>query len=202
MIKNIIFLFSMIFTLSGCASILSSEIPTNTEVQNINISSNFQKRDMTFSISYFQEGTSIGSDFIVSPKDIKDKIKKTFKATGLFRKIRYVDLKDASEYHYHFNVVVSGPNVSEQMLPAFLSGYTLTIIPIHNDFGVDISMQLYVKGEETYGISAPQRVRDLVWLPFFFTWPFLNHATTGHFAEKNAVNFFANEIIKNKLYAK
>ena len=192
----------MIFTLSGCASILSSEIPTNTEVQNINITSNFKKRDMTFSISYFQEVTSIGDDFIVSHKDIKDKIKETFKATGVFRKIKYVDLKNASEYHYHFNVVVSGPDVSDRLGIEMLTAYTLAVFPMYNDFGIDISMQLYVNGEEKYGISAPQRVRNLIWLPLFFTWPFLNHATTGHFAEKKAINFFANEIIKNKLYEK
>jgi hypothetical protein len=199
MIKNIVFLFSMIFALSGCVSILSSEIPNN-KVDNINLSNDLKKRDMTFSINYFQEGGQIGDDFIVSHKDIKKKIKDTFKLTGVFRKIKYVNLKDASEYHYHFNVVVSGPDVSDRIGAEMLTAYTLAVFPMHNDFGIDISMQLYVNGEETYGISAPQRVRDLVWLPFFFTWPFFNHATTGHFAEKKAINFFANEIIKNKLY--
>lgn len=197
--KKIICLIGIIFLLSGCVSILSSEIPSE-EIKKANISKGHTKRDMTFSINYFQEGASLGQELIVNKKDIKEKIRETFKSTGLFKKIKYVDLTEASEYHYHFNVVVSGPNTTEQMGPALLSGYTLTIFPIYNDFGVDISMQLYVKGEEIYGVSAPQRVRDFVWLPFFFTWPFFNHATTGYYAEKNAINFFANEIITNKLY--
>lgn len=197
--KKIVLLFCIIFLLSGCASVLSSEIPVQ-QIESVDISNDFKKRDMTFSISYFQEIDMPGTNIIVNPSDVKEKIKDTFKATGLFRKIKYVDLTEASDYHYHFNIVVSGPNAMEQMGPAMLSGFTFLVFPTYNDFGVDMSMQLYVNGRETYGISAPQRVKDIIWLPFFFTWPFLNHATTGYYAEKNAVNFFANEIISNKLY--
>ena len=199
--KKILLMICASFLLSGCVSILTSELPEQTE-QELTIPDKFEKRDITFSISYFQEIDTPGSTIIVDPKDIKEKIKERFKETGLFRKIKYVDIKDASEYHFHFDVVVSGPNALEQIGPALLTGYTLLIIPAYYDFGIDISMRLFIKGKETYSIGAPQQVKDVIWLPFFFTWPFLNHGTTGHFAEKNAVNFFANEIIKKELYLK
>ena len=69
------------------------------------------------------------------------------------------------------------------------------------NYNLDISMHLIVNGEEVYSVTAPQKVKDLLWLPLFFTWPIFNHGVVGNHVENKAIDYFISEIIENQLYA-
>lgn len=197
--NKLFFLFLLTLFLTGCATISTSDIPDYPTHKKIEIPK-YDRQDVTFSIDFMQEVTPVNENIIVNKQDIADKIKKSFRHSKLFRRVYYVSPEKASNYHYHFNVVMTGTSYSNQFGLILLSGYTLAIVPVWMNFNIDITMHLIVDDQEVYSVTAPQKVKDIIWLGLIAAWPVLNHATVGNHVENNAVNYFMSEIIKNILY--
>lgn len=198
--NKLFFLLMLALFLTGCATIGTSDIPDYPAYKKTDIPKS-DRQDVTFSVDFIQEVTSSHREIIVNQQDIADKIKQTFKQSKLFRRVYYVPPEKAGPYHYHFNVVMTGTDYSSQLGLLMLGGYTLTTVPVWMNFNVDITMHLIVDNQEVYSVTAPQKVKDIIWIGFIAAWPVLNHATIGNHVENNAIEYFISEIIQNKLYA-
>ena len=199
MIRNFIGIFSVLF-LFGCTTFSTSDIPSYKEPTKLKIPKE-KRKDVTFSVSFMQEVAPVNEDIITNQQDLAEDIRDAFKEMKLFRKVHYVSPSQASDYHYHFNAIMTGTDYQKQFVMGLLGGYTVAIFPIWFNYNLDISMHLIVNGEEVYSVTAPQKVKDLLWLPLFFTWPIFNHGVVGNHVENKAINYFISEIIENQLYA-
>ena len=199
MIRIFIGIFSALF-LFGCTTFSTSDIPNYKEPTKLEIPKE-KRKDVTFSVSFMQEVAPANEDIITNQQDLAEDIRDAFKEMKLFRKIHYVSPSQASNYHYHFNAIMTGTNFQTQFASGLLWGYTLGIFPMWWNFNLDISMHLIVNGEEVYSVTAPQKVKDFWWIPLFFTWPIFNHAVVGNHVENKAIDYFISEIIENQLYA-
>lgn len=199
MIRIFIGIFSALF-LFGCTTFSTSDIPNYKEPTKLEIPKE-KRKDVTFSVSFMQEVAPANEDIITNQQDLAEDIRDAFKEMKLFRKVHYVSPSQASNYHYHFNAIMTGTDYQKQFVMGLLGGYTLAIFPIWFNYNLDISMHLIVNGEEVYSVTAPQKVKDLLWLPLFFTWPIFNHGVVGNHVENKAINYFISEIIENQLYA-
>ena len=199
MIRPLISIFSILF-LFGCTTFSTSDIPDYEEPTKLKIPKE-KRKDVTFSVSFMQEVAPVNEDIITNQQDLAEDIREAFKEAKLFRKVHYVSPSQASDYHYHFNAIMTGTDYQKQFVMGLLGGYTVAIFPIWFNYNLYISMHLIVNGEEVYSVTAPQKVKDLLWLPLFFTWPIFNHGVVGNHVENKAINYFISEIIENQLYA-
>ena len=193
--KKIYFLF--ILFLNACATYSSGYIP-NVDLKKNNIILNNDKKDITFSISYYsqvghEESASIQKKMMMS-------VRETFKNSQLFRKIHYVPFDNKGKYHYHFDMKLTGTPPNEQVAKGMLSGYTLMLFPMKMNFYVDTTMFLYVNGEEVYSVTSPEIVNDLYWLPMIVAVPFFNHSTVSTYVIDKNMDYFVSKIIENNLY--
>lgn len=195
--RKILLLLVIVVLSCGCVSFRSGSLPRNLN-EKIAINKNYHKRDVSFSVSYYQQ---VGGDIIVSKKSLNNTIKDSFKKSKLFKRIYSTTFSDKSNYHYHFDLKITGTSYEDQQAKGFLMGYTLFTIPIWNNFYIDMTMYLFVDGKEVYSATTSERVTDLVWLPFAVTWIFANHATMGSYIRKHSLKYFISEIKKNNLYA-
>lgn len=195
--KKIISLLLAITMSTGCVSFRSGSLPVIPK-EEIKTKTPYSKRDVSFSISYYQQ---VGSEIIISEKKLKDTIKNSFQESGLFNRIYSTSFSGKSKYHYHFDFKMTGTSYEDQQANGLIAGYTLLTIPTWNNFYIDITMYLFVDGKEVFSITTADRVTDLVWLPFAITWIFANHATMGAYIRKHSLKYFINEIKRNQLYA-
>lgn len=193
-------LIILFFILSGCATISTSSIPEIPTRDTQIFIEKENRKDITFSVTYLQEVVTSGNSILTDEHDMAEEIRDTLKETKLFRKIHYVEPSKASDYHLHFNIMITGTHPQTQTATALIMGYTLFIFPIWFNYNVDISMSLIVKDKEVYSVTAPQKVKDVFWLPFVIAWPILNHGIVGNHIENKAMDYFVSEIIENKLY--
>ena len=195
--KKFISLLLSISLSIGCVSFRSGTLPEISK-EEIKIKRHYRKRDVSFSVSYYQQ---VGGDIIISEKKLKDTIKDSFQKSGLFNRIYSTPFSGKSKYHYHFDFKMTGTSYEDQFAKGMIAGYTLLTIPTWNNFYIDITMYLFVDGKEVYSVTTADRVTDLVWLPFAITWIFANHATMGSHIRKHSLKYFINEIKRNRLYA-
>lgn len=153
-----------------------------------------EKQNATFSISIYKEG--IGEDFVKEEK-IRKEIRNEFQKTGLFNTFSYVFFNEKSDFHFHFDIKVTGSGQETAPL-AFLSGYFLTTIPVSYHSNHDITMFLYIDQKEVYSITAPVHTRVIVWLPLILLSP--TAWSAGANVRKNAINYFIQEVFDKKLY--
>lgn len=184
----------LLFVLSGCASFTSRSFSISANKKsNFSLKSE-QKKNITFSISLYQQITDMSSS--LNEEDLIKEIKEKLKECKLFNKIYYTK-KHKNDNHIHFDVVVTGT-------PAFntsVKGYFfLWTIPMWSNIYVDITMFYYKNNKEVFSLSAAQKVKDVFWLPFIIVSPVLNHATAGSRIRENALDYFLNAIIEEKLY--
>ena len=191
--------FMGIFYLSSCATFSINDIPDYKQYDKIDTPYLLSK-DVTFSVHYLQDIFPTGGSAITNQEDFINDIRDAFKTSNLFHKVHYVPLEHASNYHYHFNILMTGTQFQEKMPISILWELTLGVIPMWWNYNLDISMHLFVDKQEVYSVTAPQRVKDVFWLPLFLALPILNHGTVGNHVENEAVDYFISEIIENRLY--
>lgn len=194
--KFVFLIFPFIF-LSSCMTYSSGYIPTvKIDFKTTkNLAKN--KKDVSFSTSYYQQ---VGEDILLNDKKLQKSILNSFNKSGLFKRVYYTPLKEKSDYHYHFDVKITGTNPADKYSTGIAGAYMLLIFPTWVNHNVDISMTLFVNGEETYTITAAEKTKDIYWLPFLIFSPFFNHGTVGSHIRKKSMRYFINEIINEKLY--
>ena len=108
--KFVFLIFPFIF-LSSCMTYSSGYIPTvKIDFKTTkNLAKN--KKDVSFSTSYYQQ---VGEDILVSDKKLQKSILNSFNKSGLFKRVYYTPLKEKSDYHYHFDVKITGTNPVSQ----------------------------------------------------------------------------------------
>jgi|GEM_PF-6317689 len=195
--KKVLSLLLIISMNIGCVSFRSGSLPEIPK-EEVKIKKHYRKRDVSFSVSYYQQ---VGADIIISEKKLKDTIKDAFQKSGLFNRIYSTPFSGKSKYHYHFDLKMTGTSYEDQQAKGLIAGYTFLAIPIWNNFYIDTTMYLFVDGKEVYSATTADRVTDLMWLPFAITWIFANHATMGSHIRKHSLKYFINEIKRNRLYA-
>lgn len=195
MYKFLIICFSALT--AGCATYTGGYmpyVPSRVEIPNI---SQQKKRDVSFSISYYQQ---VGDDIIISEKSIQKEIKTQFEDSHLFRSIYNIPLDNKTNYHYHFDIKLTGTSPADQQAMGLAAGYTLLVFPVWMNFYIDTTMYLFVDNREVFSSTVSEKVTDLVWLPLAWAWPFMNHGTVGSSLKKKILKYFTNEIVQNKLY--
>lgn len=191
----ILFLVSLLCT--ACATYTGGYIPKTPAKTEMPRLAPAEKRDVSFSVSYYQE---VGDEIIISEKSFNKSVKTFFEKSNLFRRAYAVPLDNKSNYHYHFDIKITGVSPKDQSAYGFLSGYTLTTIPIWLNFYVDTTMYIFIDDKEVFSATTTEKVTDFVWLPLAAAWPFFNHATIGSKIKKRTLQYFTQEIITNKLH--
>ncbi|MCQ2410104.1 MAG: hypothetical protein MJ053_00780 [Elusimicrobiaceae bacterium] len=194
--KCIALLLALILT-TGCMSFRSGSLP-HIPKEDLKVDKDYKKRDVSFSVSYYQQ---VGDDIIISQKQLQKTIKDSFKKSQLFNRVYSTTFAAKSDYHYHFDLKLTGTSYEDQQATGLVAGYLLLTIPVWMNFYLDITMYLFVDGKEVYSVTTSDRVTDLIWLPLAVTWIFANHATMGAHIRKHSLKYFISEIKRNKLYA-
>lgn len=186
--------YVLIFILSGCITYSAGHTPNYTLLKHEYTT----PQDITFSISIYQQ---IDNYSITPKKKMIEIIRKHLAESGLFRRVHYVpSISYASASHYHFSVMITGNSPQDRISAGIGSIYTLGIIPIVTTDNIDIAMTFYAKNKEIYSVSAPEKIKTIIWLPFIALSPFFNKTTTGYYVRNKIMKFFVNEIIKHRLY--
>lgn len=183
----------LILCLNGCATYTSGNLYP-VEAKKVTLNPN-ERKNMTFSISYYSSTPQMGS--ILSEQNIVDKIKDTFKNAKIFNKIHFVPLEKKGDYHLHFNIKITGSNVLLAFYPTSFIAWSL---PTWADTYIDMTMFVIIDDEVIYSSTITERTKDVFWLPLIVFSPFLNHATVGAYIRDKAFKYFLNAIIEEKLY--
>lgn len=194
--KCIALLLALVLT-TGCMSFRSGSLPRISK-EDIKVDKDYKKRDVSFSVSYYQQ---VGDDIIISKKQLQKTIKESFKKSKLFNRVYSTTFSAKSDYHYHFDLKLTGTSYEDQQATGLVAGYLLLTIPVWMNFYLDTTMYLFVDGKEVYSVTTSDRVTDLIWLPLAVTWIFANHATMGAHIRKHSLKYFISEIKRKKLYA-
>ena len=103
------YLFVLIaFFLFGCATYSTSDLPgTSPNYDSVHIAKK-DRKNITFSVSFEQEGRDIGDEIIVNKEDFTNKIRKALKESKLFNHINLVEPNKASDFHLAFKIVMQG----------------------------------------------------------------------------------------------
>lgn len=80
-----------------------------------------------------------------------------------------------------------------------VSAETLALFPVSFHATFDHSMQMFVDGVEVYAVMLPIKNRTVVWMPWVLFMPTLIVSKSR--AQEYPLDFFINEIVKNKLYS-
>ena len=193
-------IFSLFFILPflfSCATYSSGYIPNVSLETNIFIPAE-QKKDITFSLSYYEQ---VGDGQFYDYTSMISKIREYLSETNLFNKVHFVPtLDNKSEYHLHFDVKITGTSIENQNDYGALWGSILGIFPMWIYFNKDISMFVFSGDKEIYSVTAPEKIKDIMWLPLIFFSPFFNHGTVNAYVRRKTLRYFMNELIENKLY--
>ena len=190
-------LFFILPLLFSCATYSSGYIPNVSLDTNISIPAE-QKKNITFSLSYYEQA---GDEQFYDYTSMTLKIRKYLSETNLFNKVHYVPtLKDKSRYHLHFDVKITGTSIENQNNYGALWGAVLGIFPMWIYFNKDVSMFVFSGDKEIYSITAPEKIKDVMWLPLIFLSPFFNHGTVNAYVRRKTLRYLMNEVIENKLY--
>lgn len=184
--------------LFSCATYSSGYIPNvSLNIEQINVPKE-QRKDITFSMSYYEQ---VGDKQFYDYSTMTSKIREYLSETNLFNKIHYVStIAEKSKYHLHFDVKITGTSIENQNNYGAIWGATLGIFPMWIYFNKDTSMFVFSDDKEIYSITAPEKIKDVMWLPFIFLSPFFNHGTVNMYVRRKTLRYFMNEIIENKLY--
>lgn len=197
--KRICLLFALM--LSGCAS-NTYYFPVVKKPAASPVLEKKDKIDITYSVAFVRPSyaDSFSSDAAEQDekkhrKLIYDKLKKS----GLFNKITYVFPRERGKYHLHFGRATGGTSEQMKMLWGVLSAETLALFPASFHQTFDHSMQMFVDGVEVYAVMLPIKNRTVVWMPWVLFMPTLIVSISR--AQEYPLDFFINEIVKNKLYS-
>lgn len=186
-------LFVLLLFVSSC--IVSNEYHYTVHKKSDPQVFDTKKQSATFSVSIYQEGAG---DNFAKEEEIRKEIRDEFQKTKLFNSFSYTFFNEKSDYHFHFDVKVTGSDKQDSMPLAFMSAYSLTIIPTSYHSNHDITMLLYIDQKEVYSITAPVHTRTIIWLPFILLSP--TAWSAGSNVRKNAINYFIQEVLDKKLY--
>ena len=195
---KILYLCFILPFLFSCATYSSGYIPNvSPNFEQINIPKE-QRKNITFSVSYYEQ---VGDEQFYDYSTMASKIREYLSETNLFNKIHYVPtIAEKSKYHLHFDVKITGTSIGNQNNYGAIWGATLGIFPMWIYFNKDTSMFVFSDDKEIYSITAPEKIKDVMWLPFIFLSPFFNHETVNMYVRRKTLRYFMNEIIENKLY--
>lgn len=147
-------------------------------------------RDITFSVTL--EDT-VDLMYVYDEKIIKH-IREDFAASGMFGKVHYVKQENASDYHYHFRITLTGGDAKTRDEYERLTFMTLGIIPSWYTIDADCSMSVLLRGKEVYCTTSSQSAFHVNWLPLVFI-SFLNEDRLYH----GAIRYFLREVRANNL---
>ncbi len=182
------------FLITGCMAHNTYYFPVNHQIKKEQV--NLKKINATFSVSVLHEG--IGANYAEERKIIED-IRKHFQKTGFFNSFSYAFFDEKSDYHFHFDIKVTGSDHNTSGF-AFLAGETLTVFPTTFHSNHDMTMSLYVDQKEVYSVTAPIHTRVIIWLPLIFLSPTAWNA--GKNVREKAIKYFIHEISDKKLYVR
>jgi hypothetical protein len=155
-----------------------------------------ERKDITFSVSRYSEKEYD----IFGHNAMVEKVRDYLQGTQLFNRVHYVNFENKSDRHFHFNFVVTGTDFATEQALFMLSGFTLLVIPTWTTINIDSSMAVFVDKKEVYGVSAPEVVKDVLWLPFVVGAPFINHYTTEAHIKRKTMRYFVKNIEMENLY--
>ena len=189
--KRICLLFALM--LSGCAS-NTYYFPVVKKPAAAPVLEKKDRIDITYSVAFAGNVTSeeYGKEY---RKLIYDKLKKS----GLFNKITYVFPRERGKYHLHFGRATGGTSEQMQMSLFQFSVSTLCLIPVSLHTTFDHSMQMFADGVEVYAVMLPIKRRAVLWTPLLPLLP--TGVISNSRAQEYPLDFFINEIVKNKLYS-
>jgi hypothetical protein len=193
--KNI---YIVLIFLSSCATISGSNEPSISPNYEFVPIARENRKDVTFSVGYHVQ---MNEDIFIGRKDVIEKIRDNFRNSKLFGKVAMsTSDDDIGDLHYHFDIKVQGPSVADQVAIGYLSGMTLTLIPVWQSADVDATMFVFKNGKEIHSASVSTTGTDVIWAPLLVLSPLLNHGTVGHYNNRKIMNYFMNEIIIYELY--
>lgn len=136
------------------------------------------------------------NDIIAAPEmqELRDKIEKGLKATGLFSEILYGKGTIDDSYHVSFLFRQAGMTVEDSQAVGFLAGSTLLLVPTGEVLTFDGSAVLSLKGRPIYTTAKAEELRCLIWLPMAPAGLFMNSWSVWHYAELGRVNALVNDI--------
>lgn len=189
--KRICLLFALM--LSGCAS-NTYYFPVVKKPAAAPVLEKKDRIDITYSVAFAGNVTSAeyGKEY---RKLIYDKLKKS----GLFNKITYVFPRERGKYHLHFGIETGGTPEDEKTNLLLSSASALFLIPVSFHMTSDHSMQIFVDGVEVYAVMLPIKRRAVLWTPLLPLFP--TGVISKSRAQEYPLDFFINEIMKNKLYS-
>ena len=135
-------------------------------------------------------------DIFAAPEiqELRDKIERGLKGTGLFPEISYGKGNTNDSYHVSFLFRQSGMTVDDSMAVGLLAGYTFLLVPTVEVITFDVSAVLSLNGKPIYSTAKAEEIRCLIWLPLAPTGLFMNSWTAWHYAELGTVNALVNDI--------
>lgn len=197
--KRICLLFALM--LSGCAS-NTYYFPVVKKPAAAPVLEKKDRIDITYSVAFVRPSYADAFSSDAAEQDEKkhrkliyDKLKKS----GLFNKITYVFPRERGKYHLHFGRATGGTSEQMKMGWGILSAETLSLFPASFHTTFDHSMQMFVDGVEVYAAMLPIKNRTVIWAPFVLFMPTLIVSKSR--AQEYPLDFFINEIVKNKLYS-
>lgn len=179
------------FVLSGCATISSDYTP---EPLDINRQSNSAPEDISFSVGLISE---IGSFSVLDKDDIVSVVKEKLKETRQYNKIVYSSFSKKKDKHFHFQFIISGTKENEARAMGMLSGLTFMTIPVILDYYSDMSVFVLEGNQETFSVSATEKINQTLWLPLIVISPMFNDYLTGNRVINKQIAYLVSEIVNN-----
>jgi hypothetical protein len=138
--------------------------------------------------------SEIGSFSAIDKEDLVSEINNKLHDSGLYHRVNYKPISRKSDYHLHFQLVVSGTKENEAMGLGYLSGLTLTLIPVYLDYYSDMSVFLIEGSDETFSAAASEKIHQVLWLPLLVLAPYFNDYLTAGRVINNQTNYLISEL--------
>ena len=131
-------------------------------------------------------------------KSIRTKIDEALKETGLFSDVSYGD-KNEKGYHIEFRYNDSGFSHEEAFARAFVYVYTLFMIPIPENYSVDLSAVLFLEGKPIWSVAHTEKCRCIVCWYALPAGLFFNYWSVWRSIEYNIVRSTVNDLTKEHI---
>jgi len=193
--KTILLFFSHIVVvslLSGCLSFTNGYCEGGDVVQTNTPKS--KQVPLSYSVVFTQ---CQGTDRPIagySPEKFRKRIGEALMKTGLFSSVQYSPEVRDDAYHVHFEFQRAGTSTANAIFAGIVSGWTLFLIPTGEDFTLDGSAEVYLRGKAIGGLAEAERVRVIYWLPFL---PFfISGLVSVDYMDGKVVNSIVNDVVK------
>lgn len=187
-----IFLLSLSFFLSGCAS-FKQNYGSVKDYGNFSVA---QQGEATFSIEntdHFTEIDSVPNDFLV--KEIRDKLLRT----GAFSAVSYAQSDARAINHFIFRLNQGGAKFSDVQPTLVANASVLFIFPVAHSYSFDIDMIALTSNIESYAVSDSAKMVKVSWLPMLVLSPVFNSYFAKRWLISDQIDYLINEYKYNKL---